>query len=260
MQFLKAVKVNSYHVLETLRDRSLPDCKAVLKAIGNGIGPLTWFALELLGKDTPAVTIEEKVAFLKSEGYRLNLDERQLKRILQRLVPLRDSIWEWSRSTGLDADWCRASAFNTLMLWASSEKLNELDWQYIHHKLAVSGFEPEKFCFPHPAWNPGDTSRDAFKSTIQQSFNQQLDKYLDRTQARFGLNTKVKMKHNDRHFTWLVLLQVERKEYREIFESDRQEFNLGEERSVRKAINDLARFIDLPLRSDATRPGRRSKA
>lgn len=67
------------------------------------------------------------------------------------------------------------------------------------------------------------------------------------------------------NFFWLVLVQVKRMSAREVvaqcfpertpdgplkYSSDTTKF-------VRKAINDLANLIDLPLREDAKRPGRR---
>lgn len=257
MQFLRVVKDHATGVLRKLRDGPYSHFQSA-EASRNYISPFTWVCVELLGRiGNSSVTIQDKIAFLESEGYSVKLNKKKTSEVIREVILLRESIWEWSRDCGLDADWCRASAFNTLNLWANAKTEADLsDWCYINHELTVSGFQSQPFVF-EDAWHPGRTARSAITKGVRQRFEKEFREYLDHTEARFGLKLRARAKHNDTHLQWLVLFQIDRKEYVEIFEAEHQRLNLSSNKAVRKAINDLATFIELPLRPEGVRPGRR---
>jgi hypothetical protein len=209
---------------------------------------------------------EEHREFLKSKGYQINLDTEGFRLLTKRLQPLVTSLWTWSKNSGLDADWCRARAFFTLARLSYSKAAGDastIDWGYDHPEPGIT-FNCEDFSFSW-AWHPARTSRSDITRIIRERFRRELKEYLDETEQRFKLKKRVTRKRDKTHFLWLVLVQVKRISAREVIAQcfpERMpngllEYSSDSTKFVRKAISDLANFIDLPLREDAKRPGRR---
>jgi hypothetical protein len=106
---------------------------------------------------------------------------------------------------------------------------------------------------PSMTWNPLIESRSAAEARMRNEAEQRIKEQLNATAARLSDSgadrTPVKNTGLD-HFRWLVLYQVTRKSHRQIAGEV-----FRERQAVRKAINETARLISLPLR-DPTRPGR----
>jgi len=276
MQFLKAIRRHASNVLDELRDELLVYFRsAKLHESKPHMMPLYWFYVLTLGRGgSLREAIHEHAVFLKSKGFVPSLDKAVLSLTTERLRPLANGLWSWSEANGLDVDWVRQRAFFTLAHWVyngakstlrehSGMKDSQNDWSYNHPDVAIP-FELKDFTFAW-AWHPARDSRSSITKIIRQRFKEKLQENLDNTEATFkeqtGIKTPLKRKHNEEHFHWLVLFQVKKMSYSEIVgPSDLRKGYLSDDtKKVRKAINDLARLIDLPLRSEGTRPGRRPK-
>lgn len=268
MQFLRAVHDHAHEVLVNLHNGPL-ECfrSAKLDETKPQLMPLYWFEVLSLGRNQSLMeAYEEHREFLKSKGYQINLDTEGFRLLAKRLQPLVTSLWKWSKDSGLDADWCRARAFFTLAHLSYSKAVGDvskLDWSYDHPEPAIA-FACEDFSFSW-AWHPARTSRSEITRIIRERFSSELKEYLDETEQRFKLKKRLTKKRDETHFFWLVLVQIKRMSAREVVDQcfpERKphgplEYSSDTTKSVRKAINDLANFIDLPLREDAKRPGRR---
>jgi len=283
MQFLKAVRDYAPDVLKALRAGPRDAFyDAELHESHWRIMGRYWLDILSLGNGR---TLEdarlENYEFLKSRGQPTDpLDPEKAKLLTDRLEPLARSIWQWSRTSGLDADWCRARAFFTIVQWVFAENKSYfsdhteirtpvMDWSYDHPNVGTP-FQFEEFKFEW-AWHPGRTSRSVITRVIRSLFEKDLREYLDKTEASFkeqtGIKTKLKEKRGDKHFHWFVLFQVNKLSYSEIVRTyfpkrsneKRLEYISDDTKVVRKAINELAKFIDLPLRKEATKPGRRPR-
>lgn len=281
MQFLRAVKDSVPEVLCELRDKPL---KAFYRA---KLHESHWrimgrYWLDLLSLGSGGTLEDARVAnldFLRSRGQPIEpLDARTTLKLTRELTPLAQSLWKWSRDNGLDADWCRARGFFTLVQWVYAETkgyfsdntpIREvvIDWSYDSPDVAMP-VQLEEFEFEW-AWHPGRTSRSVITRVIRARFEKELREYLDKTETMFkdqtGVKTRLVEKRGDKHFYWLAQFQVKRSSYAEIVRmhfpgrtnGKRTEHVSDNTKVVRKAINDLSKFIDLPLRLEATRPGRR---
>jgi hypothetical protein len=106
---------------------------------------------------------------------------------------------------------------------------------------------------PAMTWNPLVESRSAAEARMRNEAEQRIKEQLNATESRLSEagadRTPVKTTGLD-HFRWLVLYQVNRKSHQKIADEV-----FRERQAVRKAVNETAQLISLPLR-DPTRPGR----
>jgi hypothetical protein len=182
---------------------------------------------------------------------------------------LRGSLVRWSNAWHLKPEWCLEFALRTMWEWNNFPPQREkLMWQQGGGGWVVPTREEERqFTFEHPGWEPTYDFRKSIKQEIQEAFNRQLEAYLDRieTLVKDRGFVKTKRKNEPEHFEWLACFQVKRMSYGEIKDSFKQQANQSKKvyvsddtKVIRKAVGDLAKFIELPLREDGTAPGRRA--
>jgi hypothetical protein len=185
------------------------------------------------------------------------------------MTGLRGSLIGWSNVWRLTPEWCLEHALRTMWEWRNLPPRHEkLMWQQGGGGWVVPTREEERrFTFEHPGWEPTYDFRRSIKQEIQEAFNQQLEAYLDRIESLVKERgfVKTKQKNEREHFEWLACFQVKGMSYGEIKDSFKQQTNprnkvyvSDDTKSIRKAIGDLAKFIQLPLREDGTAPGRRA--
>src|SRR5438067_1944718 len=264
MQFLKAVRDYAPDVLKALRcGPAKAFYRAKLHESHWRIMGRYWMDIHSLGNGR---TLEdarlENYEFLKSRGQPTDpLDPTKAKLLTRRLQPFAQSIWRWSKKSGLDSDWCRARAFFTIVQWVYAENKSyfsdnteitqpKMDWSYDHPEVGIP-FQFDDFKFEW-AWHPGRTSRPVITRVIRSMFEKELREYLDKTEVSYkqqtGVKTRFKEKRGTKHFHWLVLFQVNRLSYQEIVRiqfpkrsnENRLEYLSDDTKVVRKAINELA--------------------
>ena len=183
------------------------------------------------------------------------------------LVPLRESLWAWAERWNLNDDWFRARAFFTLADWCfKPETFAGLKWSYgiliWGHEFKV---EPFKFKW---AWNPLKESRFVAERVMRAAFDEMMRQYFDETEARAtSLGYKpTRRKIELKRFEWLLCFQIKGMTYAQICEQENPQLyadheargTLGDHtKRIKKAINDLAKLMFLPLDKERTTPGRR---
>lgn len=189
----------------------------------------------------------------------------------ERVAELRESLLGWASTWHLGPEWCLEHALSTMYDWTQAPgNLEELMWQQGGGSWMVpTKAEERRFVFEHPGWEPTHEFRKKIKEEIIRAFNERLEEYLDSIEAMVSERgfVKTKRKNEREHFEWLACFQVKGMSYEEIKESFRSGADAGsrtylsdDTKVIRKAVNELARFIGLPLRDDGCRPGRRAKA
>lgn len=182
---------------------------------------------------------------------------------------LRGSLAMWSHAWHLKPDWCLDSVLKTFWEWHNFPPQREkLMWQQGGGGWMVPTNEEERrFVFEHPGWEPTYSLRKKIKAEMLGAFNEHLEEYLDRIESLVSKRgfVRTKSKNEPEHFEWLACFQVAGLSYEEVRDKFRPKdgpqpktYLSDDTKAHRKAINDLARFIELPLRRDGTAPGRRS--
>lgn len=207
-------------------------------------------------------------------------DDPKIAAFIQRL-------FEWSTRHGLDAPWCREQAYETLDLWSQSEEYKGAKvWWYTTAHVSSLGrgkgrdkvvmflraFEARpdmgKLQFTWHTLFPVQGFRAEVRQSIMNAFQEQLDAFLDQREQQAQDTNLVRStrKNSTEHLKWLAYFQLKKMDYKQISISENTSKNANqhvyvndETKKVRKAINDLAKKIKLPLREEATRPGRRPK-
>ena len=185
-----------------------------------------------------------------------------------RNIALRRSLLDWARVWHLEAEWCLQHALTTMLHWHHfPPELKKLEWQQGGGGWVVSTNEEERrFLFKHEGWEPTYAYRRTIKQEIRRAFNQHLDEYLDRIEslAQERGYVKTKTKNEREHFEWLACFQVKGMSYSEIKDTFRPQtistektYLSDDTKAIRKAINDVAKYIGLHLRKEGTTPGRR---
>lgn len=171
------------------------------------------------------------------------------------------SLWNWSEKWNLNTDWCRIRAFYTIATWLlEPKKRSELDWYYDNPEW-MTKCEIEDYEFKW-AWHPGRTPRTVIERVMRNLFESRMKEYLDRVEERFFIENSARRalnKKQEEHFAWLVLFHVKNMAYKDIFNRYKEKNNLGTDKAIRKAINETARLIDLPLQQNSRNPGRPRK-
>jgi hypothetical protein len=192
----------------------------------------------------------------------------------ERVREFRDSLFNWSRRHRLDATWCRERAYDTLDWWCFSQGGREIQmWDYDGAYQTIMAFRGDhpRFTFEFKTLYPREGFRPDVKKRIMEAVEKELDAYLDRQEALAEENGMVapRQKREKQHFEWLVCFQVNQMSYAEILELySPEEFadakkagNLSDRtKRIRKAVHEVADFINLPLREDGIRPGRRPRS
>jgi hypothetical protein len=195
------------------------------------------------------------------------------------------TLFNWSNKYGLNATWCRQFAYETLDLWSQSERYRKARiWWYTTAHVSSSRlgksnrksvmllrpFEPwpQEFVFKWTTLYPVQGFRGTEKKLISAKFDKELDTFLNRCeqQAQDANLVRSVRKNTREHLQWLVDFQVRRMGYNEIRGTGKSrktspnspQSSGDETKTVRQAINQLAKLIELPLRDEPRRPGRRT--
>lgn len=168
----------------------------------------------------------------------------------------RQSLFEWSRRNGLDADWCRESAYNTLDIWAYSRPDSEHS-RFQPLVKVITFFQigrPEKWfelpegIYLHPQLYP----LEAIEAELQRRVRAYINDVKVRLEANKFVPTpeeyKTKKHDSKLRFRWLVERVIYHKPYQTILDELGPEYEHGLEYStLRKTIVNLAKYIGLPL-------------
>jgi hypothetical protein len=184
-----------------------------------------------------------------------------------RLISLRRSLLEWARVWHLEEEWCLQHALDTMWHWHHfPPDLHDLKWQQGGGSWIASTNEQERrLVFEYSGWEPTYDYRKTIKKKIIQSFNKHLEEYLDNMESlvRERGYVKTKVKNEPKHFEWLACFQVKGMSYSKIKDRFKPQASPLEKvyisddtKAIRKAINDLAKYIGLVLRQEGTAPGR----
>jgi hypothetical protein len=187
-----------------------------------------------------------------------------------------ESMFEWSKHYHLDIVWCRHLAYETLDLWCQCPYYRSIRYWTYTEGLPPSYLpqppEPlyfqNRFIFEAETDYPVIGFFDEVKKRIMKDCERQIVAFLksreDDAQG-YGLRKTI-IKRELSHFEWVAKYQVIGASFKEISgvpENQRgtgKNCSLPEDTSkVRKAVNELARLIDLPLRPEGRRPGRPRK-
>ncbi len=182
------------------------------------------------------------------------------------------NLHSWAQGWHIDENWCLDGALQT-MYRSHNEK--SPSWHIVENYSSFGESatkEDERLLeFTHEGWEPSRQTRAQFKSEIIREFNLKLEEYLKKTEqlATQRGYVRTKSKHGDGHFDWLACFQVKEMdaadilsqflpiEYDSAVNRGRDSLNNATKR-IRSAINELADFIDLDLREEGIKPGRRS--
>jgi hypothetical protein len=192
----------------------------------------------------------------------------------ERISEFRDSLFNWSRRHRLDTTWCRERAYDTLDWWCLSQESRRIQmWDYDGAYQTIMAFRGDhpRFTFEYKTLYPREGFRPDVKRRIMEAVEKELDAFLDGREALAEENGMVapRQKRDKQHFEWLVCFQVNQMSYADILElyfpnefaTAKKAGNISDRtKRIRKAVNEVADFINLPLREDGVRPGRRSKA
>lgn len=183
----------------------------------------------------------------------------------------RDSLFGWSRRHHLDTTWCRERAYETLDFWCFSEEGRKIQmWDYDGAYQPIIAFRDDhpKFTFEYKTLYPREGFRQDVKQRIMEAVEKDLDAFLDQRESLAKENGMVppRQKRERQHFEWLVCFQVKQLSYAEIlkfyfpkeYAAAKLTRNISDRtKRIRKAVNEVADYINLPLREDGTKPGRR---
>ncbi|MDQ3635428.1 MAG: hypothetical protein M3405_13100 [Acidobacteriota bacterium] len=171
----------------------------------------------------------------------------------QNIRALQKSIFDWSKKHNLNVDWCRARAYETLNLWYFSHSFYE-------HRIWTSETEMQPMIATHKGERdfvfrinsnyPMFGFRSDEEKRITRAFKQELKSFLverEKLAKKNGMK-KPKQKRTYLHFIWLARWQLnEDLTHEKIAEQDERS-NSIEVQAVSKAIKELAKLINLPLR------------
>ncbi len=229
-------------------------------------------AMTLDGKDRRGVPQWSEVE-LEPSSWSFDYDEN--------LIKLRESLFQWSKNQHLDAMWCRAFAYQTLDYWSRlPERCNDVSWYSATNGTPSCLFRPLPYeeaaskeqrtlTFVRELEDYSRTKRAQIRAGAVKAFEQYLDSHLDQMEAtanKRGFAATLK-KREPLHFEWFVNFQVNGMSYEDVFAlhfpnlhaSLKQQGKLSSDntKAIRKAINEISRIIELPLRPEGKAPGRR---
>jgi|SRR5271156_5437035 len=189
-----------------------------------------------------------------------DFDDKYLYALVDRFVPhLNDkelkyrAALEWATESGLE-EWCADTAVEILEYYIDliKSKSSEVDVISIAREMSA-----EKIRFEHWDWNPVFLTKTEFLADCRTAFEKWLSDYVAAVEAKAlkeGL-VRTKEKRNRGHLLWLVRFQIGRESVADIcrgLNESRAAGGLGRSytrQAIEKAIKDLARTIELPLRS-----------
>jgi len=170
-----------------------------------------------------------------------------------------DGLSAWAKRWHLTDGWCPLLADDTLRWYATRPEAQ--GWEFEGQGIFVGSFPfaitpliLEPFYHDH-TWR----SRAEFKACVQAKMERATEDYCDRIDANAlaaGLK-RAPRKRQAEHFDWLARYQVKGETFASIAETSSQKF-VGGRQTVRKAVTELAKYLELTLRSSTKRSPRRS--
>ena len=161
------------------------------------------------------------------------------------------ALSSWAKRWHLTDRWCLALARDTARWYA--EQPDAQGWEFEGKAIFAGMFpfaiEPLQLgaaAYYDPTWQ----RRGIFKRHVLEQVARAVDDYCDRIEAaarEAGLK-RVSRKRESEHFDWLVRYQIKGEPYASIAQNASYKFKGGRQ-TVRKAIVDLAEYLELTLRS-----------
>jgi len=161
-----------------------------------------------------------------------------------------EALRTWGIRWHLSDPWCLVLAKDTARWYSTNPDAKGWDFEqygmvagYFPFDFAPLRFEPFYF---DPTWR----RRGAFKKEVLDTVAKQVDAYCDRIEAdasAAGLKRAPRSKVIE-HFDWLVRYQVKGESFAFISHNASYRFNGGRQ-TVRKAIVELAQYLELTRRS-----------
>jgi GNAT superfamily N-acetyltransferase len=160
-----------------------------------------------------------------------------------------DGLSTWARRWHLTDRWCLVLARDTARWYAINPDAQ--GWEFQGQGIFVGSFpfaiEPLQLgpFYHDPTWR----GRGDFKADVLEHVRHALDDYCDRIEAdalAAGLK-RAPRKRGLEHFDWLGLYQVKGESFASIAKSASYRFEGGRQ-TVRKAIIELAKYLQLTLR------------
>lgn len=155
----------------------------------------------------------------------------------------------WAERWHLTDRWCKLLAHDTLRWWVAHPEAR--GWEF-ESTAIFAGFFPFKIeplklgpFYHDPTWR----RRRDFKKEVLRQINQALDAYCNRIEAAAlaaGLK-RAPRRRDVGHFYWLVRYQIKGESFASIARHSSYKFNGGRQ-TIRKAVVELARYIELTLR------------
>jgi len=168
---------------------------------------------------------------------------------------MQKSIFDWSKSHNLDANWCRARAYETLDWWYWSESFYENRlWNYETEMQPVFSNRTDIFfTFKYRSTYPVFGFRPDEERNITEVFKQELKSFLDEREriAKENGMVKPKQKREYLHFIWFAYFQVKEWTQPQI----QNKFNASR-RTVGEALDNIRNLLKTPNdpKSELTRP------
>lgn len=163
----------------------------------------------------------------------------------------------WTERWHLTDRWCVLLAHDTLRWWTKNAGTE--GWEFEHTGI-FAGFFPFPIAplklgpFYHdPTWS---RRSDFIKDVVQQATRAAKD-YCDQIEAKAlaaGLKWAPRRREAE-HFNWLARHQIKGESFTSIAQHSSYKFNGGRQ-TIRKAIVELAEYLELSLRSSTSTPTR----
>lgn len=163
------------------------------------------------------------------------------------------ALSSWAESWHLADPWCQLLAHETLRWWAAHPE--ERGWEFESRGI-FSGFFPFKVeplqlgpFYHDPTWR----RRRDFRKDVLKQVCQALDAYCAQVEAAaLAAGLKRAPRHREvGHFDWLVSHQIKGESFASIATHSCYKFTGGRQ-TVRKAVVELAKYIELNLRSSTS--------
>ena len=159
----------------------------------------------------------------------------------------------WAESWHLTDRWCKLLACDTLRWWAANPDTK--GWNFESRGI-FAGFFPfriEPLNFGPFYHDPSRRRQRDFKREVLQKVNEAIEAYCYQIEAdalAAGLQRSPR-RRDVVHFDWLVRYQVLGESYASIAKCSAYRFNGGRQ-TIHKAVVELAKYIELTLRSSTS--------
>ncbi len=171
-----------------------------------------------------------------------------------------NGLLAWAKRWNLTDPWCRALVRDTAR-WDATDR-DARGWEFEVQGIFVGSFpfKTEPLLLPGPFYlDLTYLKRSDFKGLVLKKVAHAVDEYCDRTEAaaRAAGLKRAPRKRGLEHFDWLARYQVKGESFVSIARNPGYKFKGGRQ-TVHKAITQLAKYLELTLRSSTNKTSRRS--